>query len=238
MNRSDYKPNLIPNNKKDGSTDLRAIIEGNGGVQNYYVTVKKDGCRLALGVQDTCITRGMKVPKSEEVVKRFQRLNDIAKKENVILDGEFYSHGMKFNAVVRFFTKTGVESEEYKNSLIKEHKKNPEAFKDKYDELSIEFLTTFHKSLHFWWFDGVVLDRPDLVGFEERMAEIKKRLEKYELSYKDYFTYPVLMDFVKDCEELERMYNNALNLGWEGLVLTHKDHQYKMEEIHIKRELY
>lgn len=218
-----FKPNLIPNNPKDRSFDISEALKKNGSVEDYKILVKKDGCRLQAGITDTVLTRSLKQPKSNLVINRFQRLNDICKELKIALDGEFYMHGLKFNSIFRFFSKFDVTDEDYKKSLEREFKKSESKFNDKYDNLSIEFLTTFHKDLKFWMFDGIVLDRPDLVGYEERIKEIISRLENFNL---DEIVLPIFLSADSE-EHLNNIYKNALTLGWEGLVLTHKDHEYK-----------
>lgn len=219
-----FKPNLIPNNPKDDSFDLDKTILKNGGYDKYLIMLKKDGCRLLIQ-GDSILTRSLKAPSSQLVLERFSPLMEICKKENILIEGEFYSHGMKFNAIFRFFSKSDVTTEKYKKELEKAQLKDPSKFEKEYDGHSIEFLTTFHDSLKFWLFDGIVLDRPDLVGFQERMEEILLRLEKYS-SETESIAF-LNAQVMKSKEKLEGYYDMALNLGYEGLVLIHKDHKYK-----------
>ena len=221
--KKQFKPNLIPNNPKDGSFKISTAIEKNGGIKNYCITLKKDGCRLQAGISDTVLSRSLKKPGSKLVVDKFQKLNDICLKHNITLDGEFYRHGLKFNAIFRFFSKSDVTTEEYRKSLEKELRKDAKKFSDKYDGLDIPFLTDFNKDLKFWIFDGTILDRPDIKGYEDRMNEIYKRLDPYKL---DEIEWPVFQS-PEDVDELNRFYELSLDIGFEGLVLTHKDHEYK-----------
>lgn len=220
-----FKPNLIPNNPKDGSFDLDATIKAGGGYNNYVIVDKKDGARLQI-IEGELLTRALKVPSSHLVNIRFQKLVSLCKKLNIALDGEFYAHGFKFNAIMRFFTKSDVADPKYKAQLEKELKKNPEKFAIDYDGLGIEFLTTFHDELKFWLFDGIVLDRPDLVGYAERMHEILTRIVKSGL---DEELFLVLPDFeiADDYEHLTGMFERSLENGYEGKVVVHKDHKYK-----------
>lgn len=223
-----FKPNLIPNNPKDDSftkEDRNKIIERNGGIENYIISYKKDGCRLELGLAEQPLSRSLKIPQSTLVLNRFKRLNELCIRLNIVLDGEFYMHGESFNTIFSFFSNTDVTRDSYKQQLEKEFRKNPIKFKNDYNNRSIEFLTTFHKNFKFWLFDGIVLDRLDLVGFNDRMLEIHKRLLRYNLDS----LYIELFDStsVESYDELDYLYKTALSSGWEGLVLTHKDHEYK-----------
>lgn len=236
IGNKNFKPNLIPNNPKDGSWSREArneVIESNGGVQNYVITNKKDGCRMQLGLDNVPLTRSLKKPKSELVLRRFHKLNQICRKLNIAIDGEFYMHGLKFNEIFRFFSNVDVTRESYREKLSKEKKKNPEWFEEEYNGKSINFLTTFHEDLKFWIFDGIVLDKPEIKGFDERMTIIESRLA--EVNQDDLYLMPYLCTTVEDIEELDYLYEESLKSGWEGLVLTHKDHEYKLGRTTLKQ---
>lgn len=236
INLENYKPNLIPNNGKDGKfgrVERNQVIWRNGGIKNYAIGRKKDGIRLHAGLAPTILSRAMKIPNSILVIERFRELNELCLKLNIAIDGEFYEHGLKFNQIQRFYSNTDVTSEKYRKKLEKELLKNPEKFKKDYEGDSIEFLTEFRKTLRFWIFDGIVLDRPDLEGYEERMNEILHRLDIRNMSIK-HFTFLGSLE-VNDIDLLEEEFNNALEAGFEGLVLTHKDHKYKYGRNSLKQ---
>jgi hypothetical protein len=228
-----FKPNLIPNTPKDGSysrQDLQDTIDKNGGIENYIIFYKKDGCRMHLGLGPNILTRSLKQPQSELVIKRFQPLNDLCRELKIAIDGEFYMHGLKFNEIFRYFSNTDVTRQESIDSLTKEFSKNPHKFDKDYNHRTIGFLSTFHEDLKFWLFDGIVLDRPDLVGFAERMTEISERLSKFNLD-ELYLEVPYTLD---NTHNLDLLFRVSLLDNWEGLVLTHKDHPYKYGRSTIK----
>lgn len=227
---NEWKPNLIPNNPKDGSFDLAAVIEKNGGIKNYRVTLKKDGVRLQMGVSDRAMSRSMKSPKSFDLLSRFQPLNDFCIENKITLDGEFYSHSMKFNEIYRFYAKIDVGSESYRKKLNKELLKDPMQFVEDYGGRDIDFLTTFHPNLNFWLFDGIVLDRPDLIGYEERMNEILTRLNKYT---GQHLVNPSYIE-LGSIQDLYKAFDRALIRDFEGLVLTHKDNPYLFKRAKLK----
>ena len=230
-----YKPNLIPNEPKDGSftkEDRDTLIKKNGEISNYIITQKKDGCRLALGLEQGIVTRSLKAPGSNLVIERFTSLQDICRKFNIILDGEFYSHGMKFNEIFRFFSKSDVTDPEYKIELTNLKEKKPDKFYDKYRGRDIPFLTTFHNDLKFWIFDGIVTDRPDLVGYQDRMREIYSRLNVINLDA--HYCNRSARFNINTIDDLYEFYEEMLDYGWEGIVATHKDHPYKMGRSTLK----
>lgn len=221
-----FKPNLIPNNPKDGSFDLEKALNKNGGCENYFVLLKKDGARLEV-IDEKLLTRSLKEPSSDLVKDKFEGLVALCHDLKIVLEGEFYAHGFKFNTIMRFFTKTDVTTDQYRRELERAFKQNPEKFAKDYDGLSVEFLTQFHDELKFWLFDGYVLDRPDLVGYGERMKEIFKRLnQNIENLALNHIVYPEFYE-CQDIDGINELFNIAINEGYEGLVLVHKDHKYK-----------
>jgi hypothetical protein len=225
MNIKGFKPNLIPNNPKVGfgEKERDSVIMKNGGYGNYTANLKKDGCRLQLGIAPLALSRSLKQPGSDLVSERFFRLNQICINKKISLDAEFYMHGLKFNEIFRYFSNTDVTRESYADSLEKEREKNPKKFEKDYNGRNISFLTTFHDNLKAWVFDGTVLDMPELIGYEDRMTEIRKRLNGIDLPF---MVFPEAMK-IQDKEGLNKMYEAALELGYEGLVLTCNSHAYK-----------
>ena len=228
-----FKPNLIPNNPKDDSFDLTTTILMNGGIHKYNVFHKKDGCRLHLGLDQSILTRSLKEPKSRLVINRFEKLNKLCLELKIAVDGEFYMHGLKFNEIFRFFSNADVTRDEVIVKYEKLKRKDVCKFDKEYNGRSIKHLTTFHKELKFWLFDGIILDRPDLIRFEDRMNEIVLRLSKCDLRDM-YITLPTEIE-INTIESLSTIYEEALRSEWEGLVLTHKDHEYKYGRNSLKQ---
>jgi hypothetical protein len=230
-----FKPNLIDNEPKDGSfsrQDREDIITKHGGIEEYIIFPKKDGCRLELGLGPRVLSRSLKEPGSELVKTRFTKLNQICLDLNMIIEGEFYMHGEAFNHINRFFAKSDVTTPEYLKELTNMKEKKPEAFYEKFRGKDIPFLTTFHEELKFWAFDFIITDRPDLVGFKDRWAEAYNRL--MTVNWED--THIVLPEalLIETFEELDSYYQTSLDEGFEGLVLVHKNHEYKFGRSRLK----
>jgi hypothetical protein len=232
-----YKPNLIANAPKDGSftkEEMEALIIKNGGIEKYIIFPKKDGCRLGQGLGPKVLSRSLKEPGSETVKTRFAEFNQLCLDLNMVIDGEFYMHGEAFNHINRFFAKSDVTTPEYLKELTLMKKNKPEAFYDKYRGKDIPFLTTFHEELKFWAFDFIITDKPDLVGFKERWVEASKRLENH--SYQNSLNYLIMPERIRveTFEQLYDSYKDVLEMGFEGLVLVHEDHEYKFGRSTLK----
>jgi len=221
-----FRPNLIPNNLKSEPTDFNKIILKNGGYQEYCILQKQDGCRLEL-IRGEVLSRALKAPGSNLVVERFKPIAEEFEKLNILVEGEFYMHGHKFNSIFRFFSKSDVTCPKYKLQLEKELKKDQEKFLKEYETTNIEFLTTFHEDLKLHIFDCVILDRPDLVGWLDRMDELERRIDCSSLQGNKFIEEK--RKFISSSfESLNNFYQNSLDEGYEGLVLVHKNHEYKL----------
>lgn len=246
-----FKPDLIPNNKgNQNPVNIAARL----GIHEYMNTFKKDGVRMQ-AIKGIIVGRSLKVSSSILVQRRFQPLAELCEQLNISLDGEFYAHGMRFLEINRFYKNEDVTRPKVRKQLEKDSRsfllfdavKGEERWqevknKDTRNELisqgyktkletdwpgrSIEWLCTFHKDLKFHLFDGLVLDRPDLKGYEERMNEIIFRLKNSGFSLNSLLVFPTFYR-CKTKEELIELYEKALKFGYEGLVLTKKDHHYK-----------
>lgn len=214
-----FKPNLVPNNKE--GIDVVIDIVKKHGIRNYLISKKKDGVRLE--AMSVIKGRSLKIPRSIHVNSRFTIIADIADSLGIILEGEFYSHGMKFNEIQRFFSNTDVESKKEHDKITKLY--NNGLLDKEYPNRSIKWLTTFHESLKFHMFDVYIKGRPNL-GFQKRIKLATKMLKPYmtELGYVLVLPKLVKIDTIK---KLINYYEKALIDGWEGLILIHKDHIYK-----------
>jgi hypothetical protein len=221
----EFKPNLIPNNLKSEVTDFDKIILKNGGYSKYCILKKKDGCRVEL-IDGEVLTRALKSPGSQLVIDRFKPIAEEFKKLNILVEGEFYMHGLKFNSIFRFFSKENVESPKYRLELEKALKKDPEKFLKEYETTNINFLTEFHTDLKLHIFDCIILDRPDLTGFFERIYEMIRRVMSSHLYESTSIVLPILEE-IHSKEHLETVYQKSLEEGYEGLVLVHQNHEYK-----------
>lgn len=240
-----FKPNLIPN-FSDGSENIESIIKRNGGLIKYSVFRKKDGVRLEI-IDGKLLPRSLKDIRSNDVKSRFKELVDICQLHDIVLEGEFYSHGMSFNEIYRFYSSTNVASDSEKKKLDKYSQQvsidgkwvtveNPKfeetRLYQEYGGRSIDFLTTFQDSLEFWMFDGFIKGKEHL-PFINRMADIYFILNQYDIPFfKDIFHSRVMFT---DKEKLSDIFDSVIEEGYEGLVLVHDFHQYQFGRTTLRR---
>jgi len=84
----------------------------------------------------------------------------------------------------------------------------------------------------------IVLDRPDLEGFEERINEIMARLNSLDPILLEHIEFPLISnpsDPAFNIDSLQHIFEFTLDYGgYEGLVLIHKDHKYKFGRNSLK----
>ena len=234
------KPNLIPNNGKEMGNEAvyEYLANSDSNLVDYYIFPKKDGCRME-GTMEGNKTRSMKPINSELVNERFDFITTLANNIGCVIEGEFYAHGMKFNEIFRFFSNTDVTRFSVKKKLEKEFVISPEQFSKDHNGRSVEWLTKFHSDLKFWIFDVYFPEQPNLT-YEDRMVLFGSLLESYLNENKSidnqFERYIDISDRIKakDVDDLKIKYQAALDDGYEGLVLQHKDHIYKQGRNTIK----
>jgi len=142
-------------------------------------------------------------------------------------------HGAKMNEIFRFFSAQNVESPGYRKKLERQLEKSPSTFKDIHGDRTIDWLCTFHEGLKFWIFDGMILDRPEVVSFEDRIRIIYERLEAN--GAEDLGLVFSRFKKFNSIEKLQAEYDNAIANDWEGLVLCRKDSPYYFGKPSITR---
>ena len=231
----EFKPNLIPNSKVEDPINLKDIIGDN--IKDYIISAKKDGCRMVLK-NGEILSRALKPVTSEWVIKRYTDLANVCKKHNIILEGEFYSHDMKFNEIFMFFKSTDITTTANKAALEKLNTQGK--FESLWPGRTVEWATTYHDSLKLWPFDIIYCDDPKKC-YNGRILGIIKELELGGIFYdfKDILhmgpwynvdEFPSINTF----DELEDTYRVMLNYGYEGLVIANKNRSYKFNRSTVK----
>lgn len=256
-----FKPNLIPNSKVDKPIDLSKII-GND-VDKYVISYKKDGCRVEI-VDGKLLTRALKPIAATQINEKYKELAEACAKLDIILEGEYYAHGMSFREICRFFKTSDVSDAKHMNKLATDCTKYnlgttkdpiwktvetfPEGAKSKFETdwpgRTVEWMSTYHEDLKIHLFDIVFKHAPSL-EFVDRMRILKDMLSKGGAleRFSDIVVFGPFfnldqVEFV-EWEAVEELYELALEQGWEGLVLSHINRTYKNGRSTAKaKELY
>ena len=227
-----FKPNLIPNSDVSDPIDIKSIVGDN--VQDYIISFKKDGCRLEL-INGEILTRALKPVTSLWIKDRFQKLADKCKEEGVILEGEFYAHGYRFNEIVRYFKTEDVRDSKNISKLLKMEQKG-ELEKD-WPGRSVAWLSTYHEDLKLHPFDLYIVNLPEL-SYKERLSWFFSHvLEENGIFYefrdiieiKNWFNISTnnILKVIPTWEYVEKLYEEALEDGYEGLVIANSKRTYK-----------
>lgn len=255
-----FKPNLIPNSKVENPIVIPEIIAELGrSLSDYIVSFKKDGCRVE--VMDGALkTRALKTVGSLWIQERYRRLAQVCKQNNVILECEFYAHGMKFNEICRFFKTSDVTDQKHIKKLkadelkynIAGTKKDPiwykasdaesrqlrsdghlSKFEQDWPGRSVEWLSTYHEELKIWPFDCYLIEFPAL-SYVDRMKWLFNHIEHPNGIFYEFKDILELGDFcglnrepLSNFDEVNQLYEDSLEEGWEGLVLAYKERTYK-----------
>ena len=184
---SKFKPNLIPNSDVSNPIDLKSIV-GNRS-SDYIASFKKDGCRVEF-VKGKILSRALKPVTSLWIQQRYQKLAEKCKELDIILEGEFYAHGYRFNEIVRYFKTKDVTDQKHveklleaktqynfmgdpsypifdvPSSLEEENLWRSQGLVSKFEEdwpgRSVEWLSTYHDELKVWPFDVLLLNYPEM----------------------------------------------------------------------------
>lgn len=227
-----FKPNLIPNSDVSDPIDIKSIVGDN--VQNYVISFKKDGCRLEF-VNGEILTRALKPVTSLWIKDRFQKLANKCKEEGIILEGEFYAHGYRFNEIVRYFKTEDVRDPKNVSKLLKQEQKGELAID--WPGRSVAWLSTYHDELKLHPFDLYIVNQPEL-SYKERLSWFFSHVLDsngifYEfrdiIEIKNWFNITVdnLLKVIPTWKDIEDLYEQALEEGYEGLVIANSKRTYK-----------
>ncbi|WP_428743173.1 hypothetical protein [Tenacibaculum sp.] len=98
---------------------------------------------------------------------------------------------------------------------------------------TVNWLSTYHEDLKIWPFDCYLSNYPNLT-YEKRMDWLIEHIVHPNGMFHEFkdileigIFFGVDTEALETWEEVETLYEESLNLGWEGLVLAHKDRTYK-----------
>jgi ATP-dependent DNA ligase len=225
---SNYKPQLLPNNKAgvDPNWEERIVDP-----KEWLLSFKLDGGRVAIKSDGDLVGRSLKGLPSVHMNWMAREIALLLqKRDNIIIEGEFYSHDMNFSEIMHFFKTEDVTStktvEKYKKLWMKTGGKKDNGWK--YPGRDVEWLTTWHDSLKFHAFDLVDTDYPNTPK-AIRTISLEESCKEYNIKVGDMSPDLVFIKqrVVYSLTEMYEMYNEAIDLGYEGIVAMHKSAHYK-----------
>ncbi len=245
-----FKPQLLPNNKAGVIINWKERIKH---PIEWLYSKKIDGARIELFWDGTVKGRSLKPIPSLHIQ---QMGEDILASiptflEGSIIEAEFYSPEMNFAEVMHFFRCADVTSDKEISKLTKlwsitvqgtfarskgvwcpietlNTQELRDATKWEFPGRSVEWLTTWHKSLKFYAFDLVNINTPDCPKAIRTLA-LDKRISEH---IQGYASLEPDMLMIKQnpfthINELYEAYKEAIAENCEGLVIMHKGSNYK-----------
>jgi len=195
-----YKPMLAPNQE----VNLDEI--------NYplLASFKLDGIRIIF-YKGQIFTRSLKQLPNKQLRKKFEPIRKYSEDNNLILDGEIYSHELNFQEIISFCMTQDFTDKK----SIKKHGK----------------ILTIPDHLKFYCFDCIENDNLN-TNFKDR--EEFARLSMFR--FPD-IAFPVEQFNVDEPEEVKNHFNKALENGYEGLILKDSNGKYKYGRCTLKEGL-
>jgi len=179
---------------------------------NYpmFASYKLDGARIVF-YKGQILTRSLKQLPNKQLRQKLEPIRQYSENYNLILDGEIYSHDSTFQEIISFFMTQDFES---KKSIKKYGK-----------------ILTIPDNLKFYCFDCVKNDNFELEFIKRCMniVPIAKIFEKLM-----FFVYQFK---VNSKEDINKYFNEAIENGYEGLILRNPMGRYKFGRGTIKEGL-
>ena len=219
-----YKPQLLPNNKAGEAPDWEERIQD---PENWLYSAKVDGARVALFANGRLTGRTLKPQSSVHINQMAQEVaRDLyLPNNNIVLDAEFYAHDMTFSEIMHFFKSEDVTSAKSIAKYKKLWEKSDNGTNSdiwKFHGRDWQWLTTWHDSLKFHLFDAVDINNPNTGKMDraQLLAYLYDKANSVHLDYIEQFEFSKI-------EDLYQAYDQALLDNYEGLVVAHKDSEYK-----------
>jgi len=181
---------------------------------------KLDGMRMFIDKE--LLSRSLKLIPNKQVRNKFNFLKEYCIKNNIILDGELYCKEIPFQMII-----SCVMTDDYnsKNSikawseLCKEHS----CFVSRLEALEY---------LKFYCFDCITNNNINDV-FSNRITNY---INHKNIINSNYFVAVEQWSLFSSCE-VEKLFENAINNGYEGLILKNSDGRYKTGRTTVKENL-
>lgn len=201
-----FKPMLAPNAlltpEQVEELDLAA----------YLASLKMDGIR-AIFKDGELLSRALKPIPSRQLQEKFQPLKDFSRETGIVLDGEFYCHDdMEFNDIQGYVMTRDLE--------------DPKKVRE--FEAAGRDIRGWER-LQFHCFDalGCIQKSYTSTGFSRRTEYVQAIAETFRSDGLGHLIVAVEQSGLSGTQDLYRLYERALSIGYEGLILRHRNSPYK-----------
>lgn len=225
---NNFKPELIPNSKTGQEFELTKNVVN---PEDYFCSLKHDGARVEIKADGPALSRALKeIPnvKLQQMVAKIQSEGLLHHSD--ILECEFYAPNMTFSEIMHFFKTEDVTSDHTRNKYEKLWAKtggDPEKGW-KYPGRDVEWLTTWHPELRLYAFNLVNLERLDETK-DDRDRNLRLTIALYRDNNDDSnskLEY-VRQEIYSSHEMIQKVYDQAVENGEEGIVIVRRDAKYK-----------
>ena len=180
---------------------------------NYPIlaSYKLDGIRCIF-YKGTFLSRSLKPIQNKQLKEKLQAIADYSEKYSLILDGEIYSPDLTFQEITRYVM--------------------TQDFEDKKSVKKFGKVLEIPESLKFHCFDCLKVNPTKMeydTNFYARLLYVSEIAQKFpELMVR------VMHEYVHNIEEVNGLFEKALEEGFEGLILRNGEGQYKFGRCTIK----
>jgi DNA ligase-1 len=200
-----FKPILAPNEE----VDLKDIP------YPILASYKLDGIRCIF-LKGKMLSRSLKPIVNKQLREKFQPIADYTAKQNLILDGEIYSHELTFQEITSFVMTQDFEDEK----SIKKYGK----------------ILLIPESLKFNCFDCLKIKNTTDEVIETLNTPFIRRLQ-WTSEARDKFSSLMTVlqhEYIDNENEVENYFQKALAEGYEGLILRNGEGHYKFGRCTVK----
>jgi len=207
--KKSFSPMPAPNNEID-LNDIK---------YNLFASTKLDGIRCIFK-DGEILSRSLKQIQNKQLREKFEPIRKFCEENNIIMDGEIYNHNLPFSLI---------------SSCVMTQDHNDKKAIKSWEEKCVEHDVNMTREeavagMKFWCFDSL---KPDCLD-----TFVKR--QEYILGFLN--THRNIMHQVSQCivtskQEVEKLFEEALDQGYEGLILKDPLGGYKFGRGTVKEGL-
>ena len=187
------------------------------------VSVKLDGIRAIFHPELGLVSRSLKPIPNKQLHEKYSHLIEYSKQNNIIFDGEFYNHKMTFQEITSLVMTECFEEQK----TVKKLQKQSSPLLVYYYKITEEEIT-FENPIKFH-----IFDRLDLKNSEDHLINRASNYIDHE-NHKNIVK--VDQKLIYKVKELDKLFNEALDDGYEGLIIRCPSQKYKFGRSTVKEK--